>query len=168
MIMNTNGNTKELIKDLCSRLPYGVKVAVNQSELQNYDYKWKNWSFDEEPQEIDGVSIYGVTFGCMDMSDGVIGFDYIKPYLFPLSSMTTIQENEFHFLFPSLVVNRDEYGFVDIISKSTKDKWEDTYNYRTCLNDWEKAIQWLLKNHFDINGLIPKNLANDATNLNIY
>ena len=77
-----------LLQDLCARLPYGVKVAVNQSELQNYDYKWKNWSFDEEPQEIDGISIYGVTFGCMDMSDGVIGFDYIKPYLFPLSSMT--------------------------------------------------------------------------------
>jgi hypothetical protein len=91
-----------------------------------------------------------------------------KPYLFPLSSMTEEQENEFHFLFPSIVVNRDEYGFVDIISKSSKDKWEDTYNYRTRLNDWKKAIQWLLKNHFDINGLIPKNLANDATNLNIY
>jgi hypothetical protein len=27
---------------------------------------------------------------------------------------------------------------------------------------------WLLKNHFDINGLIPMGLANDATNLNIY
>lgn len=83
-----------LLKDLCARLPYGVKVSVNQSQLQNYDYKWKNWSFDEEPQEIDGVSIYGVTFGCMDMSDGVIPFEYIKPYLFPLSSMTEEQTEE--------------------------------------------------------------------------
>ena len=30
------------------------------------------------------------------------------------------------------------------------------------------GINWLLKNHFDINGLIPKGLAIDATNLNIY
>ena len=83
-----------LLIDLCGRLPYGVKVSVNQSQLQNYDYKWKNWGFEEEPQEIDGVSIYGVTFGCMDMSDGVIGFEFIKPYLFPLSSMTEEQKNE--------------------------------------------------------------------------
>ena len=30
-----------LLKDLCARLPYDVKVSVNQSQLQNYDYKWK-------------------------------------------------------------------------------------------------------------------------------
>ena len=27
---------------------------------------------------------------------------------------------------------------------------------------------WLNKNHFDVNGLIPKGLAKDATGLNIY
>jgi hypothetical protein len=27
---------------------------------------------------------------------------------------------------------------------------------------------WLLKNHFDINGLIPIGLANDATGLSVY
>lgn len=73
-------NINLLLQDLSSRIPYGVKVSVNQSQLQNYDYKWKNWSFDEEPQEIDGVNIYGVTFGCMDMSDGVIGFEYATSY----------------------------------------------------------------------------------------
>ena len=143
-----NNNIKEmtqeekelLLKDLCARLPYGVKVTVNQSELQNYDYKWKNWSFDEEPQEIDGVSIYGVTFGCMDMSDGVIGFEFIKPYLFPLSSMTEEQEKEY-------LCTCNGY----------------------CTYYWtEETFDWLLKNHFDYRNLIPKGLANDATNLNIY
>ena len=88
----TQENKDLLLQDLCGRLPYGVKVSVNQSQLQNYDPKWKNWGFEEEPEEIDGVSIYGVTFGCMDMSDGVIGFEFIKPYLFPLSSMTEEQK----------------------------------------------------------------------------
>ena len=30
------------------------------------------------------------------------------------------------------------------------------------------SLNWYLKNHFDINGLIEKGLAVDATNLNIY
>ena len=133
-----------LLKDLCARLPYDVKVSVNQSELQNYDYKWKNWSFDEEPQEIDGVSIYGVTFGCMDMSDGVIDFEYIKPYLFPLSSMTEEQTEE----------------LIKIINTGQNDNNE----FMRCLC----RIDFYHKHHFDYRGLISMDLANDATNLNIY
>ena len=34
--------------------------------------------------------------------------------------------------------------------------------------DCANMMKWLLKNHFDIYGLIPKNLAIDCTNLNIY
>ena len=30
------------------------------------------------------------------------------------------------------------------------------------------AVNWMLKNHFDINGLLPMDLAIDATGLNIY
>ncbi len=127
-----------LLQDLCGRLSYGVKVSVNQSQLQNYDYKWKNWSFEEEPQEIDGVSIYGVTFGCMDMSDGVIGFEFIKPYLFPLSSMTGEQRTSHNFLKYSAHANPI------------------------------KLINWYNKNHFDYRGLIEKGLAINATGLNIY
>jgi hypothetical protein len=32
----------------------------------------------------------------------------------------------------------------------------------------ETTQDWLNKNHFDYRGLIPKGLAIDATNLNIY
>jgi hypothetical protein len=144
-----------LLADLCARLPHGVICKDTNINVTGT------------------LSQIGLHYDMcvLDKDNGDSESCYIlncKPYLFPLSSMTTFQENEFHFLFPSLVVNRDEYGFVDIISKSTKDKWEDTYNYQTYLNDWKKAIQWLLKNHFDINKLIPKNLAINATVLNIY
>lgn len=32
----------------------------------------------------------------------------------------------------------------------------------------EETFDWLNKNHFDYRGLIPKGLAIDCTNLNIY
>lgn len=96
----------------------------------------------KNPQEIDGVSIYGVTFGCMDMSDGVIGFEFIKPYLFPLSSMTLDQQIEYS---RTLV----------IFDESHCSQTHETYD-------------WLDKNHFDYRDLIPLRLAIDATNLNIY
>ena len=31
-----------------------------------------------------------------------------------------------------------------------------------------RYMEWCYKNHFDINGLLPKGLAIDATNKNIY
>lgn len=134
-----------LLKDLSSRLPYGIKVFVNQSQLQNYDYRWKNWNFDEEPQEIDGVSIYGVTC-CMDMNDSVIGFEYIKPYLFPLSSMTEEQK---------IIYGDLCYSIIHSLAWDTQAE----------LNE---LVNWLNKHHFDYRGLIEKGLAIDATGLNIY
>jgi hypothetical protein len=138
-----------LLREISSRLPYGVKVYVNQSQLQNYDYKWKNWNFNEEPQEIDGVSIYGVTFGCMDMSDGVIDFEFIKPYLFPLTSMTKEQRKELH----DKLIKLGFQAIDDEINPIEIAKFE---------------INYYLENHFDYNGLIEKSLALDATGLNIY
>ena len=32
----------------------------------------------------------------------------------------------------------------------------------------KKVINWFIKNHFDFQGLIPKELAIDCTNLNVY
>ena len=65
----------------------------------------------------------------------------IKPYLFPLSRMTKEQEEEYNDL------NCYELGWFP---------------------HTEKALDYLIKNHFDYRGLIEKGLAIDATNLNIY
>lgn len=61
-----------------------------------------------------------------------------KPYLFPLSSMTEEQKTSHNFLKHSAYANPI------------------------------KLIDWYIKNHFDYRGLIPKGLAIDATNKNIY
>ena len=72
---------------------------------------------------------------------GSIGIEHFKPYLFPLSSMTEEQEKEYNNL------NCYELG---------------------CFPHTEEALDYLTKNHFDYRHLIEKELAIDATGLNIY
>jgi hypothetical protein len=148
--MDTNGNTKELlIKDLCSRLPYGVKISV--------------LSWDEREMEyIDRVDVlYSVN------GDGYIksvneDYDFsledIKPYLFPLSSMTEEQFNEMQ-----TISGKDCLEHMEV-QKSLRECTDFThwplYEYR--------VIDWFNQNNFDYRGLIPMGLANDATGLNIY
>ena len=71
-----------------------------------------------------------------------IYIEYFKPYLFPLSSMTEEQKKE------------QEAHFTCI---------KHDMSFSIC-----RYIEWCYKNHLDINGLIEKGLAIDATGLNIY
>lgn len=67
-----------------------------------------------------------------------------KPYLFPLSSMTEEQTEE----------------LIKLINTGQNDNNE--FMRSLC------RIEFYHKYHFDYRGLIPKGLALDATNLNIY
>ena len=91
-----NGNTKELFKDLCSRLPYGVKV---ESVFINPDTK---------EHKSCGIEVFDATSILM-IRDGLGEF---KPYLFPLSSMTEEQKREYNFLKHKVPVCHYEYGDV--------------------------------------------------------
>ena len=108
-----------LLQDLCARLPYGV--ILNCCNLV-------------------GEKLYTID------SNGLVNNDYdleeVKPYLFPLSSMTEEQKEKF---FPLCEIDYDG-------------------NYYSTV----ESIDWLNKNHFDYRNLIDKNLAIDCTNLNIY
>ena len=123
--MDTNGNTKELIKDLCSRLPYGVIVNV-----KGFDYDYN----DKLTQIYKGI-------GCSIQVTTNMPYDIeqVKPYLFPLSSMTVEQKAELE----QIKNNEDAPYYHDI-------------------NDF------FLKYHLDNRHLIEKGLAIDATGLNIY
>ena len=68
-----------LIKDLCARLPYGVKV---ESVFINPDTK---------EHKSCGIEVFDATSILM-IRDGLGEF---KPYLFPLSSMSDEQEKEY-------------------------------------------------------------------------
>ena len=90
----TEADKNLLLIDLCSRLPYGVKVEA------------ETWLEDEGEFAYVPDKVYSIN------SDGYIvhGYDEVyecKPYLFPMSSMTEEQIKELH----SLMIH-DTYGIL--------------------------------------------------------
>ena len=123
---------KELVlKDICTRLPYGVKVNTIQGDF----------------------TLLGLTNERVFTTCEVEGcyndfpIECIKPYLFPLSSIT---EEQYDQLYIDSRVKNDSIDILDALA-----------------NDMD-AIDYCNKNHLDWRGLIPKGLAIDATGLNIY
>lgn len=161
----TQEDKELLIKDLCCRLPYRVKAYIkNWSKL---DHKYYEGIYTVESVEPSLNDIYAST------ENGSVGVvlghtDYIiKPYLFPLSSMTGEQRIE---LYKVLGCGYESHYH---LSK----EWEDFNNSidnndlfipSTWVSDINKMYNWLNKNHFDYRGLIPMGLAEDASGKNIY
>ena len=116
-------NKELLLKDLSARLPYGVKYNFDGNDGCDYI--------------MDSVSLIAV--------DDAFPIEDIKPYLFPLSSMTEEQK---------MFLKQQNW----CIAISTSGTVETTI----------EGIDWLNKNHFDYRCLIPMGLAIDATGLNIY
>lgn len=152
---------KELLrKDLCARLPYGVKAKVLNEDILRYDYYSKEGGFIKGIENInDGLFV----IECK--KDGyVLSYDEFKPYLFPLSSMTEEQLYEIK----EITEFKYNHNTLELV------KWTETH---TTLEFWLEEVpqysvievfDWLNKNHFDYRGLIEKGLAIDATGLNIY
>ena len=134
-------NKEILIKDLCARLPYGVKVLF-ENKVFSIDYI----SAIYEEIKLDIPDNY-----TLDISN-------IKPYLFPLSSMTREQLFDVQEIIGKNEIEIED-GFLHIINSD-----RNTVSYLEIL----AVLEWFYKNHFDIYGLIPMGLAIDATGLNIY
>lgn len=133
----TQEDKELLLKDLCARLFYGVKIKLIRWDIDEGMYI--NTTL--EPDDIERL---------LNDEDGDIE---IKPYLFPLSSMTEEQEREYNTLRD--FVYSHHYEYEDIV--------EDMGLY----DNW-RTIDYLNAHHFDYRGLIEKGLAIDATGLNIY
>ena len=73
-----------LIKDLCSRLPYGVKVVC----LRDFNHEWYNL----EMVDIGENEVYVTTYE--PYANRYVEIEAVKPYLVPLSSMTEEQKKE--------------------------------------------------------------------------
>ena len=129
-----------LLKDLCARLPYGVKV---NGVFLTYDKDKDKILYKECVKELNysHLSRYWT----------------LKPYLFPLSSMT--DKDLIKFLqIKGMNLNSDEL----------KTFRREPITIVSILPSYSRHIDWLNKNHFDYRNLIDKNLAIDCTNLNIY
>ena len=141
----TQKDKELLLKDLSARLPYGVKVKISNEHLNDDLIMLGYW------QTLD---VYCITYDAEPNASLIKDFEvlpyyiplkFIKPYLFPMSSMTKEQKEE--------MKSFDPFKTEEI---KTLGQWAvhlvDFYN----------------KYHFDYRGLIEKGLAIDATGLNIY
>ena len=109
-----------LLKDLCARLPYNVICQVEFKENGKYNSKVMLLSgifTDEAYFTTKGGSIYSNKY---------------KPYLFPLSSMTEEQKQEYQHI---------------------TERW--MYDSSYSISD---SIDWLNAHHFDYRNLIQMNI----------
>ena len=142
-----------LLKDLCAKLPYGVRIwhkyypdkvtkkfatsirlADTKLALSNKLNEEGDWYPIEESGEI-----------------------LIKPYLRPMSSMTEEECDMVEEILGDKCIF-DFMGNGDIILKQGQ----------FSQNDLAKLYSYYNSIHVDYHNLIPKGLAIDATNLNIY
>ena len=131
----TQEDKELLLKDLCARLNTNLVCSIYRTDDQGIGYRneilygycnidgWNEFYFGEDC----GISIDDVS--------------KIKPYLFPLSSMTDAQKQEYEYI---------------------TERW--MYDSSYSIGD---SIDWLNAHHFDYRNLIPMKLAIDATSLNI-
>lgn len=131
-----------LIKDLCSRMPHGVKVQCGDylftfdKDHMGIGMSYKD--FNGNPLESPKIFLSGCYYG-----------EDIKPYLRPLSDMTKEELFEVQEILGKNEVEIDD-GFLRIVDSKRK-----TFTYLEIL----ALIDWFYKKHFDIYGLIPKGLA---------
>lgn len=148
-----------LLKDLCTRLPYGVKCEDEHGNVLEL-------SSIEQLNNIDKQNT--VTFRYPDNTYNTfwaIDLDKFKPYLFPMSSMTEKQIDKLKELCDMYdpVNDNDDYedwGTCLITKHFMDDGYRFKFNFR--------LFDFLNKNRLDYYGLIPMGLAIDATGKNIY
>ena len=121
-----------LLKDICARFPYGVVIHVDEKTSQ-------------ADERLYGMRENG---GKLLINDAFY-IEEIKPYLFPMSSMTEEQKKEL------------EDTLIEMQLKAISDEinGENVATYE---------IDFYNKHHIDYRGLIPMGLAIDATAKNIY
>ena len=139
----TQEDKELLLKDLCARLHYDVMVrryvyttpvdSIQSVEL--LDLGWLEELYAEEAE--------------------------FKPYLFPLSSMTEEQKQEFLSV-AGYEIREEDCG------RHTETYYYDMVGHEHNFYPNCDAIDWLNAHHFDYRGLIEKGLALDATEKMVY
>ena len=147
----TQEDKQLFLKDLCGRLLYKVKISVTEPERTEFT---NQFSYEN------GRTLVGVLYAIFPDEERIIvdeldksiaphdvrcgGFNIekykIKPYLRPMSSMTTEECKEYDSLCGWVY---DEYN---------------AYRLKT-----SESYDWLNAHHFDYRGLIPMGLALEAS-----
>ena len=142
----TQEDKELLMKDLCARLPYEVFCNIGL----DYPLPLQSLFVDK----LDGILLDFYKDG----KDYQVYLSEVKPYLFPLSSMTDAEQEELE-----QEHSKDEMLYIECLERAAKG---DNSMRGKVITHY--AMDWCNKNHFDYRGLIEKGLAIDATSLNIY
>lgn len=118
-----------LIKDLCSRLPYECIISIAEGGIDGI--QWAD------------VTLNSYLFHQIMEEDA---WEYVKPYLRPMSSMTEEEDAEI------ANILEEAYNF----TFRTEELLENISMQKTFPM---AAIDWFYEKGFDIRGLIPKGLA---------
>lgn len=136
-----------LLRDLCGRLPYGVKAQYYGSE--------------EEMLTVDTIeAIYTQPSVEIVIGQYGLGIEDIKPYLRPMSSMT--EEEMIVFL---QVRGKD---LSQVSKRFINDFKNGNFGIMANMSNYARNIDWLNKKMFDYRGLIPKDLALSTEEFNPY
>lgn len=146
-----------LLRDLCARLPYGVKAEVVNTQGYHHENVAKKGE-----KTIDTLKGFDSSHNCFtvyhnnpldwDWTCSEIDIEDIKPYLIPLSKMTEEQLFEVQEILGKNEIKIED-GFLSIV-----DSDRNTISYLEIL----ALLEWFYKNHFDIYGLIQMGLAIEA------
>jgi hypothetical protein len=137
-----------LLKDLCARLPYGIKILHT-----GWDYD-SDTDFDtvETLIGIDDRFIYAVWDKTGDREKHCLSVSNWKPYLRPMSSMTEEERKEVN----NLIKDNRPIPYGKINNKGMDNLFSSVAVTSSILIDWLNA------HYFDYRSLIPKGLAIEA------
>lgn len=138
----TREDKELLLKDLCARLNTNLVCSISRTDDAGIGYR------DEILHGYCKGDIWYEFYFGEDCDIGIDNVSKIKPYLFPLSSMTDEQKKEFDQL-------------IELKLKAIND---EIYPAQATIFE----VEFYNKHHLDWRALIPKGLAVDATGLNIY
>lgn len=128
-----------LLKDLCARLPYGVKGIIT--------YDKSNTTF----------TVEGIDNNVLHLSDAEDCYvEDFKPYLRPMSSMTEEEWKELNCI-GNIVPLYDGFFGVDMRAYCKNGQ----PHYRR-FSEFSTIEDWLNAHHFDFRGLISMGLAIEA------
>lgn len=136
-----------LLADISARLPYGVKCAEIYPDGNKFENVWDIIRVSKYVE--DGIHISN----CKTIYGYCSQIQNIKPYLFPLDSITIEQERELS----KLGVSYCEYALHD-----------DIRGLGIMVDEAYIFFEFCYKHHIDFLGLIDMGLAIDATGKNIY
>ena len=143
----TQKDKELLLKDLCARLFFGVKVLYN---TQIFEVQYIEPMYEE--------------IKLLDNENYTLSIGEVKPYLFPLSSITDEMLEELNangfFKYRDTIANVSHLESKNSIS-------EEFYTY-VDIENISFLIEFFHSHHIDYRGIIEKGLAIDATGLNVY